>query len=157
MPVKKKSAIAKRGAAKSDGESLDFVGLVDSIRQVHEQCAAQGSRAVNVSQTLKNWVIGWYFREVEQRAVARAKYGGGSRREVRRCPGSRGIERSGTAHIVIVPTVLFRPPDDLADGVCQIIFPTAARADLAVTDHQIAGSSRHDDLRITRYWTGHLG
>ena len=40
MATKSKAAVAKRGAAKSGGEGLDFSGLVDSIRKVHEQCAA---------------------------------------------------------------------------------------------------------------------
>ena len=49
--------------------------LVDSIRQAHEHCAAQVSRAVNVNLTLRNWVIGWYVREYEQNGADRAKYG----------------------------------------------------------------------------------
>jgi predicted nuclease of restriction endonuclease-like (RecB) superfamily len=54
---------------------MNFTALVDSIRQVHAQCAAQANRAVNVSLTLRNWAIGWYVREYEQRGADRAKYG----------------------------------------------------------------------------------
>ena len=75
MVTKKKAAVAKRGSAESGGEGLDFVGLIDSIREVHEQCAAQASRAVNVNLTLRNWVIGCYVREYEQSGADRAKYG----------------------------------------------------------------------------------
>ena len=42
---------------------------------MHEQCAAQASRAVNVNLTLRNWVIGCYVREYEQSGADRAKYG----------------------------------------------------------------------------------
>lgn len=54
---------------------LTFDHLVDSIRQVHTQLAAQAGRAVNISLTLRNWVIGCYIREYEQNGADRAKYG----------------------------------------------------------------------------------
>jgi uncharacterized protein DUF1016 len=54
---------------------LTFDHLVDSIRQVHKQLAAQAGRAVNISLTLRNWVIGCYIREYEQNGADRAKYG----------------------------------------------------------------------------------
>ena len=63
-----------RSAAKADG-ILSFAMLVASIRQVHEDCAAQAKRAVNLSLTLRNWVIGWHVREYEQNGADRAKYG----------------------------------------------------------------------------------
>jgi hypothetical protein len=39
---------------------LTFEQLISSIRQAHEQLAAQAGRAVNISLTLRNWVIGHY-------------------------------------------------------------------------------------------------
>ena len=83
MPAKKQPIGTKRGSAVrrrsrsvgvADG-GLNFTALVDSIRQVHENCAAQANRAVNLSLTLRNWVIGWYVREYEQQGADRAKYG----------------------------------------------------------------------------------
>ena len=56
---------------------LDFTALVDAIQKVHEQCAAHAGRAVDVSLTLRNWAIGCYIREYEQRGADRAKYGTG--------------------------------------------------------------------------------
>jgi predicted nuclease of restriction endonuclease-like (RecB) superfamily len=50
---------------------------VAAILQAHEQCVAQATRAVNVSLTLRNWVIGWYIREYEQNGADRATYGEG--------------------------------------------------------------------------------
>ena len=44
----------------------NFEKLVVSIRQAHEELAAQAGRAVNVSLTLRNWLIGLYIREYEQ-------------------------------------------------------------------------------------------
>ena len=56
---------------------MDFAAVVSAIRRVHEHCADQANRAVNVSLTLRNWAIGWYIREYEQRGADRATYGEG--------------------------------------------------------------------------------
>ena len=57
------------------GSKLTFNELVASIQEVHEQLAAQASKAVNVSLTLRNWAIGCYLREYEQKGADRATYG----------------------------------------------------------------------------------
>ena len=49
--------------------------LIVAIRQTHEFMAAQAGRAVNISLTLRNWVIGCYIREYEQNGADRAEYG----------------------------------------------------------------------------------
>ena len=54
---------------------FDFGALVAAIRQAHEQMAAQAGRAVNISLTLRNWVIGRYICEYEQNGSDRAEYG----------------------------------------------------------------------------------
>ena len=54
---------------------FDFGALAAAIRQAHEQMAAQAGRAVNISLTLRNWVIGCYIREYEQNGEDRAYYG----------------------------------------------------------------------------------
>ena len=56
--------------------ALDFQSLVAAIRQVDEHLAAQAGKAVNVCLTLRNWAIGFYIREYEQRGADRAEYGG---------------------------------------------------------------------------------
>lgn len=48
-------------------DHMNFPALVDAIQQVHTQCAVQANRAVNMSLTIRNWVIGWYIREYEQK------------------------------------------------------------------------------------------
>jgi predicted nuclease of restriction endonuclease-like (RecB) superfamily len=58
-----------------DMDRMDFKRLVDAIRQVHEDLAAQASRAVNVSLTLRNWLIGCYIAEYELNGADRAAYG----------------------------------------------------------------------------------
>ncbi|MBW1706503.1 MAG: DUF1016 family protein [Deltaproteobacteria bacterium] len=53
----------------------NFEKLVGSVRQVHEELAAQAGRAVNISLTLRNWLIGAYISEFELRGSDRASYG----------------------------------------------------------------------------------
>src|SRR6478735_4291787 len=55
--------------------TLDLSALVSAVRQVHDRCAAQASRAVNISLTLRNWLIGAYLHEYELRGADRARYG----------------------------------------------------------------------------------
>ncbi len=65
----------KPGKPKTPQGALSFDALVDAVRQVHERCAAQAARAVNVSLTLRNWAIGCYIAEYELRGEDRAAYG----------------------------------------------------------------------------------
>ena len=53
----------------------NFEKLVGFIRQVHDELAAQAGRAVNLSLTLRNWLIGCYIAEYEQNGTDRAEYG----------------------------------------------------------------------------------
>lgn len=55
--------------------SSDFVDLVKAIRKTHEQCAAHAGRAVNVSLTLRNWMIGRHLSEFEMNGADRAVCG----------------------------------------------------------------------------------
>ena len=55
--------------------NLNFGNLVGSIREIDEQLTAQAGRAVNVSLTIRNWLIGFYIREYEQNGADRAQYG----------------------------------------------------------------------------------
>lgn len=61
---------------KKDQETeWDFEKLVGAIRLVHDELVTQASRAVNVSLTLRNWLIGCYIAEYEQNGEDRANYG----------------------------------------------------------------------------------
>jgi predicted nuclease of restriction endonuclease-like (RecB) superfamily len=56
-------------------KEMTFGKLVDSIQLVHGELAAQASKAVNISLTLRNWIIGCYIAEYELRGADRAEYG----------------------------------------------------------------------------------
>jgi predicted nuclease of restriction endonuclease-like (RecB) superfamily len=54
---------------------MTFQDLVLSIKGVHEQCLVQATKAVNISLTLRNWMIGYQILEYEQGGLDRANYG----------------------------------------------------------------------------------
>jgi hypothetical protein len=56
-------------------KQLTFVELVESIRVTHNLFSVQAVRAVNISLTLRNWIIGFFIREYEQNGKDRAEYG----------------------------------------------------------------------------------
>ncbi len=61
---------------------MTFGKLVDSIHMVHGEMAAQASKAVNISLTLRNWLIGYYVvlsQKLKERGLERV-----SERELRR-------------------------------------------------------------------------
>lgn len=56
---------------------FNFDSLVGAIGQIHSELAVQASHAVNISLTLRNWLIGMYIHEFEQNGADRALYGTG--------------------------------------------------------------------------------
>jgi predicted nuclease of restriction endonuclease-like (RecB) superfamily len=53
-----------------------FENLVKEIEQIHSHFQQQAVKAVNISLTLRNWLIGYYIVEFEQNGADRANYGG---------------------------------------------------------------------------------
>jgi hypothetical protein len=64
---------ARKPTGKNAG--LTFESLVICIRAIDNALAAQVARAVNISVTLRNWLIGCYIAEYELRGADRAQYG----------------------------------------------------------------------------------
>jgi predicted nuclease of restriction endonuclease-like (RecB) superfamily len=56
---------------------MNFELLVETISTTHGHFQQQAAKAVNVSLTLRNWLIGFYIVEFEQNGEDRAKYGTG--------------------------------------------------------------------------------
>jgi len=59
----------------ANGHEWNFEELVGTIRHVHAEMAAQAGKAVNLSLTLRNWLIGFYIAVYEQNGADRAEYG----------------------------------------------------------------------------------
>lgn len=49
--------------------------LVQTIQQTHQELSIQANKAINVSLTLRNWLIGMHITEYEQQGKDRADYG----------------------------------------------------------------------------------
>ncbi len=56
-------------------EQPTFEQLVASIQSVHTTLSNHASKAVNISLTIRNWLIGCYIAEYEMHAADRAEYG----------------------------------------------------------------------------------
>ena len=54
---------------------MKFKALIHSIEQTHNILQTEASRAINISLTIRNWLIGYYIVEFEQNGEDRAKYG----------------------------------------------------------------------------------
>ena len=54
---------------------MNFESLVGRINQVQDVLQAQAAHAVNLALTARNWLVGYYIVEFEQRGEDRAKYG----------------------------------------------------------------------------------
>ena len=54
---------------------LNFYSLVQSIQQTHTVLQQQVNKAINQGLTIRNWLIGFYIAEFEQKGEDRAKYG----------------------------------------------------------------------------------
>jgi len=52
-----------------------FTRLVESIQTAHRELAARAGKAINISLTLRNWLIGCYIAEYELNGKDRAEYG----------------------------------------------------------------------------------
>jgi predicted nuclease of restriction endonuclease-like (RecB) superfamily len=64
--------------------------------QAHEHLAARASKAVNVSLTLRNWVICWYIYEYEQNGADRADYGANLHKALSERLANQGIQSAAT-------------------------------------------------------------
>ena len=56
-------------------KSINFRNLVASIRKINTDLQSRATKAVNLSLTLRNWLIGMHIAEYELRGKDRSKYG----------------------------------------------------------------------------------
>jgi hypothetical protein len=46
---------------------MDFDALVHSIAELHHRLQVEATKVINVSLTLRNWLIGWHIADYELR------------------------------------------------------------------------------------------
>ncbi len=54
---------------------MNYKALISAIADLHQEAVGRAAAAVNQTLVLRNWVIGAYLVEYEQRGVDRAAYG----------------------------------------------------------------------------------
>ncbi|HMX30405.1 MAG TPA: DUF1016 N-terminal domain-containing protein, partial [Blastocatellia bacterium] len=67
---------AKQTSLKQQPPSgLSYPSLVEAIAQAHATAQRQAAQTVNLTLTLRNWLIGYHIVEYEQQGQDRAEYG----------------------------------------------------------------------------------
>ena len=54
---------------------MNFEQLVSLLKQTHTELQCRAMRSVNTALVMRNWLLGWYIVEYEQKGEGRAKYG----------------------------------------------------------------------------------
>lgn len=55
--------------------AMDYEALVAAITRAHDDAQRQAVQAVNLTLTLRNWLVGYYIVEYEQHGADHARYG----------------------------------------------------------------------------------
>ena len=58
-----------------DGRDYMYCDLVDAVKSVHQQSFRTAVKAVNRYATMRNWLIGFFIVEYQQKGKDRAAYG----------------------------------------------------------------------------------
>ena len=58
-------------------EVFDFNSLVGLCRETHQTMRLRAARSINIELVVRNWLLGWYLVEYEQKGADRAEYGAG--------------------------------------------------------------------------------
>ena len=72
-------------------QSPSFDELAQSVLQTHQTAQSGAIRAVNQMATLRNWLIGCYIVEYEQKGSDRAKYGDRLLKRLEECVNTKGL------------------------------------------------------------------
>jgi len=73
---------------------MQFNQLVNSIQHSHHQLQQQVAHSVNVGLTVRNWLVGYYIVEYEQKGAERAKYGDQLLKELAKALKIKGFSKT---------------------------------------------------------------
>ncbi|MBU4478450.1 MAG: cytoplasmic protein, partial [Candidatus Omnitrophica bacterium] len=76
-------------------QKINYPVLIDTISKIHEQAQAGAAGAVNRFLVLRNWLIGAYIVEYEQKGKDRAEYGSGLMEKISCDLRARGVNGLG--------------------------------------------------------------
>jgi predicted nuclease of restriction endonuclease-like (RecB) superfamily len=75
MAKKKEKLTKEKSSSSLMMEKMNYDALVDAIASAHEDAQLRAAQAVNITLTIRNWLIGYFIFEYEQHGQDRAKYG----------------------------------------------------------------------------------
>lgn len=123
---------------------MDYSALVEGILALHRDSVGRAASAVNQTLVVRNWMIGGYLVEFEQKGSDRAAYGQGLLRRLSSDLSSRGVKGSSpdmlermrllfrhypqlAAHIS-APAVRIFPMSDLMSTAAPISAPAVRKS-----------------------------
>ena len=54
---------------------MNFAQLTQHIKQTHDALQVYAAKAINIGLTMRNWLMGYFIVEYEQKGEDRANYG----------------------------------------------------------------------------------
>jgi hypothetical protein len=73
---------------------MNFELLVNTIQQTHKSFQQSALRSVNKHLTIRNWLVGYYIVEFEQKGEDRAKYGENLLQELAKSINTKGLSET---------------------------------------------------------------
>lgn len=89
---------------------MNISALLNSIRDTHQWFAGQAARQIDTSLTLRNWLIGMYLVEYEQKGQDRAQYGEALYAEIANRTKGLGLKGMGKSNLYLFKSLYLTYP-----------------------------------------------
>ena len=96
---------------------MNFDLLVNTIQQTQHTLQQSALKSVNKHFTIRNWLVGFYIVEFEQKGEDRAKYG---EKLIDKLALSINVKGLGARNLKLFRQFFFYLSSNCADGVCTI-------------------------------------
>lgn len=122
-----------------------FDDLAGIIRNTHDSAQTSAIKAINRMQTMRNWLIGYYIVEFEQRGKDRAEYGTGLLKKLEERVNRKGL----TETLFKWARKFYRLYPQMAENFVSSISPTMSDVSLvpisATVMHQLQIANNQDN------------
>lgn len=124
-----------------NAEMKDFTQLSQLIQKIHGATQTETVKAINRMLTLRNWLIGYYIVEYEQKGNDRAKYGDKLLNALEKSLNTKGL----TATLFYHAREFYTDYPQIKDYILSTISPTAS-----VESTRRISPTASDKLQVTR-------
>lgn len=135
-----------------------FSAVIASIARAHHELASQASKAVNISLTLRNWLIGYYLAEYELHGTDRANYGENLVSNVAEALTQTGVSSCGKRQLYAYlgfyqayPQIVRSLPAQFHTGVMEALANTQKKVRSATALSQIEPQKLLSALSYTHF------